>query len=230
MHIFENTSMMAADTVRVAFGDECTSATTVVETQIDVSLDTFAADVSVTSSSPIMSKYRTWEAEDAFLRGLVVIPSIAATLEATTGQWDLRAMIGVHVRTGQDPVRFAYEDIKTYTESTRQEHVRWRGASTAGVFAAEMRRILASQPAQVFFVASDTQESIDALVAEFGESIVKFYARTEFDRSKEQIVASVVDLVILGSTRELLGSNWSSFTEVAARLAGVKPRLAGIHF
>jgi hypothetical protein len=41
---------------------------------------------------------------------------------------------------------------------------------------------------------------------------------------------ALADLMCLGRTRKLVGSNWSSFSEAAGRLGGVSVYLSGVHF
>lgn len=50
------------------------------------------------------------------------------------------------------------------------------------------------------------------------------------DRSSKCVKFAVKDLIMIGKCDFIVGSAYSSFTDVAARLAGVKPLLAGLDF
>lgn len=216
-----------------AVAQQCDTAptnTTVQSAAIDIALETLSTDIVVASSNVVPSKYRTWAEEDMFLRTLALSSNVADELGKLLSQWDFASMIGIHIRLGQDPAKYAYEDTSTYDATVIYELQRWREASAVNVFAAEMRRVLLLTPGQMFYVASDTQEAITTLLGEFGDAIIKYHPRTVFDRSVEQLVAAAVDLYALGATREIWGSNWSSFTEIACRVAGITPRLAGRDF
>jgi hypothetical protein len=230
---FTNISMVAENAVSVIPvepSSDCTPSVLAKSSDIDNVLETAVVDVTVATSNVVFSKYRTWEEEDVFLRELTLEPRLMETLAYLKAELDFKDIIGIHVRVGQNPALHTYEDTTGYEPDAQMEHQRWRTASSAKVFIAEMQRYLAHTPAQVFFVASDTQETIDEMVNVFGNDRVKYYKRVEFDRSVQQVKAAAVDIYALGSTREIWGSNWSSFTEIACRIAGVKPRLAGVDF
>jgi hypothetical protein len=94
-----------------------------------------------------------------------------------------------------------------------------------------MDKIIAENPNQVFFLCCDTQEAYDNLMAS-GKFKIIYFKKDVYDRSLAQLRSAVIDLMLLAKTKYILGSNWSSFTEVAKRLrSGTdKTRIAGVDF
>jgi hypothetical protein len=90
-----------------------------------------------------------------------------------------------------------------------------------------MREILKSVPHQKFFVCCDRRDVYDALR---DMEHVWMYEKTVFDRSVAQVKLALIDLYLLAKTKYILGSNWSSFTELAHRLNGRELKLAGVDF
>jgi hypothetical protein len=65
-----------------------------------------------------------------------------------------------------------------------------------------------------------------------GKYNIFLYEKNIYDRSAEQVKTAVIDLILLSKTKYILGSNWSTFTEIAHRLGGgdKKLKLAGVDF
>ena len=68
------------------------------------------------------------------------------------------------------------------------------------------------------FVATDLQETYDIFEKYYGDRLV-YLKRNVFDRSKEQIIYALADVLLLSKCKKLLGSTWSSFSEAAMRLS-----------
>lgn len=112
-------------------------------------------------------------------------------------------LIGIHIRRGDN------------TESIKH--------SPTEIFQKEIRRILASTPDAVFFIASDNEETRSTLISEFGNTVIICQDKTNFNRgSTSGSISSVIDLITLSLCDEIIGSYYSSFSEVAARM-GNKP-------
>ncbi len=50
------------------------------------------------------------------------------------------------------------------------------------------------------------------------------------DRSEQQVITGLTDILILGKTKKLLASNWSSFSEATKRFSDIPMILAGVDF
>ena len=78
----------------------------------------------------------------------------------------------------------------------------------------EMDNIVKGTPNQVFFLCCDNDEAYNTILGLKKYNIV-YMKKTVYDRSVEQVKSAVVDLILLSKTKYILGSNWSSFTEIA---------------
>ena len=64
-------------------------------------------------------------------------------------------------------------------------------------------------------------ENYEVFIKTYGEKLA-YLPRAVFDRSKEQITYALADAILLSKTSHLLGSTWSSFSEIAMRLSSEK--------
>ncbi|MCX7523039.1 hypothetical protein OSC27_12220 [Microbacterium sp. STN6] len=131
------------------------------------------------------------------------------------------------VRTG---IRHAFDDgpagvpyvgvmIRTapnaHDETLRHSPLEW--------YLARMNQIRDAWPDVPFYVAADTPEAFHAVRQAFD----RCYGTLDKGRynSKRALVASVVDLYLLASSAHLIGPHFSSFPQLAQRLAGAELRL-----
>lgn len=191
--------------------------------------DALPCDIFVASACVLRNNHTNWHKETDALRNLQPKADVLAEVDMFCRHDDVREMIGVHVRMGQAPETAPYEDISGYSAEAMASVGKWRGCSHWQVFANEMARIMAERPSQQFFVCCDREDAVAALRRAFGNNVVT-QERSVYDRSVAEVRAALIDLLLLARTRELLGSNWSSFTEIAHRLSGRAMRLAGINF
>jgi hypothetical protein len=99
------------------------------------------------------------------------------------------------------------------------------------VFIAEMLKIKAAAPATVFYAAADKPEALAALRAALPPGdVLSLHSGGCVDRSATCLQFALADLLLLGKGGALLGSTWSSYSEIAGCFAGVKPRYAGEDF
>lgn len=88
------------------------------------------------------------------------------------------------------------------------------------VFISEMRRAEADG-ANGFFVATDGEVEKGLLRAEFGEEKIVTRENVAKRESSAGVSDAVIDLWLLASTKKVIGSHWSSFSEVAAQIGHV---------
>jgi hypothetical protein len=99
------------------------------------------------------------------------------------------------------------------------------------VFIAEMLRIKAAAPDTVFYAAADRPAALAKLAAALPPGDVLSLDSSEcVDRSAACLQFAIADLLLLGKCGKLLGSTWSSYSEIAGCFANVKPRYAGEDF
>ncbi|OSX69159.1 hypothetical protein BU14_1788s0001 [Porphyra umbilicalis] len=145
----------------------------------------------------------------------------------------LPKMVGVHVRSRRLARDSAAVDASCeYSVASAAITDQWRNASQAPAFAAEMAALVAAGPSTHFFVAVDDAALAAALADQF-PGRTHGLTRACDDRGPTCMQYALVDMMCLARTRLLLGSNWSSFTEMASRLAPSPRqvvRLSGVHF
>ena len=109
----------------------------------------------------------------------------------------------------------------------RTDNVRAQAVSTLDAFQEGIRQFLQRYPQGIVFVASDEPVVATALAATFGEA-VRFRPAESIRRARcEDIMAAVVDLYVLSACTYVLGSYWSSFSDMAAELGGKELMVAG---
>ena len=92
--------------------------------------------------------------------------------------------------------------------------------SPLSLFIEEMEREVAAHADTLFFVASDSEEDKRALRAHFGDRILT--SDRPADRSSlAGMQEGAVDFFTLSRTRRIIGSYYSSFSEVAALIRGI---------
>lgn len=125
----------------------------------------------------------------------------------------LRPAIEAHRRPGQVGVHIRRSDNANATNH-----------SPTGLFIEQMEREVRGDGEIRFFVATDSPEEERVLRDRFPGRIHSHRKRS-LDRSRPEAAEdAVVDLFALASCDRLIGSYWSSFTDVAASLGG-KPRV-----
>jgi hypothetical protein len=101
------------------------------------------------------------------------------------------------------------------------------GKSTTEQFISLMRRELESHPETLFFLATDDKAEERLLRETFPGKILSNENRTLDRNSVEGMHDALLDLYCLASTKKLIGSYWSSFTDIAADMGGIEKVIAG---
>lgn len=179
------------------------------------------ATIYIETANVINFPQHLWEDDAAYLRALVPAPRVQKALDATllTAPVGISQMIGLHIRIGQN---ISPDNTDGWSEDKRQQWARWRSASSYENFT----RVLDQFPNDMFYVASDSQEVYDRLADKYAQQIY-FQRRTLFDRSCDQVITGLVDAIALSKTKAFYGSNWSSFSELVARLGSKNNKYAG---
>jgi hypothetical protein len=126
---------------------------------------------------------------------------ILAEVEAATAGLDVGSFVGVHIR-GTDNAEAAER-------------------SPLEAFLTRMRQEVEKDPAVRFFLATDSGATEHAVKERFPGRVValpKVFARNK----AAGVRAALADLLVLSRCRSILGSHWSSFTNMAAELGGVQ--------
>lgn len=186
-------------------------------------------DIYIVSACVIKSQHSNWKTECDFLRRLEPSPAVMRRINTFEEGHSLRNVIGVHIRMGQDPLQYKYEDISNYTDEGKRSAQNARSVSHWTRFLAEMKRITKIKPKQKFLVCCDNPEALECLVREMPDNVIHVEKKV-YDRSVDQIISALVDLKLLANTKYTLISPWSSFSEMIYRLSGKTFKTAGQSF
>ena len=183
-----------------------------------------------------------WKFAQRQIQRLTPVDRIAEMLQAN------KKMVGLHVRNVFDAPRDAQTNTsvtgaaavegaqKEYGAEGARQLMMWRKASHWTNFVPRMIALLrensfrnphglAQSPLQ-FYLAADSEDAYTGLTKRFPNRI-KFQQRDcasercDF-RDCEGMIYSIVDMLNLGRTKLILGSGWSSYSEVAAYIGGAQ--------
>ncbi|MDR7123696.1 hypothetical protein [Pseudotabrizicola sp. 4114] len=172
-------------------------------------------DVFIRSAYSLKSPHVTMIREQAFLQSLVPSEAVLDLVARVPHPSD----IAVHIRMGTGPEfeHLPYESARNWPPERHLELVEWRKKSDVSRFVRRLESLFANG-AQTAFVAADLAATYTALQDHFGSKI-RFLPRDSFDRSARQLQYALADLMLLTAAPMMLASHWSSFSDVAQRLA-----------
>lgn len=136
----------------------------------------------------------------------VPAPSLQRRIDTITASFGKRC-VGVHIRRTDNTVSM--------------------GKSTTEQFITLMDRELKARPETCFFLATDDAKEEALLRKTFPGRIISNETRTLNRNSETGMHDALVDLYCLAATAKLIGSYWSSFTDIAADMRGIEKVIAG---
>ncbi|MBS6396762.1 MAG: hypothetical protein KH452_06380 [Clostridiales bacterium] len=101
------------------------------------------------------------------------------------------------------------------------------GKSSTEAFIRSMQKELAEDPDTMFYLATDDMEEEARLREAFPDRILSNQKRCLQRDSVEGMHDALLDLYCLASTRRIIGSYFSSFTDIAADMRGIPKIIAG---
>ncbi|MFD0859934.1 O-fucosyltransferase family protein [Roseovarius aquimarinus] len=173
-------------------------------------------DVFIRSAYTLASPYHDRAAEDAFLRGLRAAEPVLEMVKSVDHPSD----VAVHIRMATGPAfdHLSYEAPANWPAERHRELTEWRRKSDVSRFIRRLDAMIAAGAAETIFVAADLPASYAALIEAYGRR-VRYLPRAEYDRSAGQLQTALADMILLTSARHFLASTWSSFSDIAQRLA-----------
>lgn len=175
-----------------------------------------AGDVYVRSAYSLQSPHIDVEVEHLFLRSLRPVAAVERLMSQVRGPFSVAA----HIRMGTGPAfeHLSYESADNWPAHRHAEIVKWRENSHVDRFAKKLDEMLDVGGIESIFLAADLPESYKFLKERYGDRL-RFLNRTLYDRSDAQLQYAAADLLLLSRANILLASNYSSFSDVAQRLA-----------
>ncbi|WP_421598103.1 galactosyltransferase-related protein [Ruegeria sp. MALMAid1280] len=167
------------------------------------------------------------ELERDFLRGLNPSADVQDLIDSVRSPND----IAVHVRMNGGAATDPHGDVPgDWSKSEDEIARRARSRSHYGFFFKRIDELLESSAKATIFLASDNSESYGAFTAKYQDRVTSL-PRAVYDRSETQLKYALADVILLSRAPLLLGSNWSSFTEIAHSMSqNQKLEMSGQHF
>lgn len=175
-----------------------------------------AGDVYVRSAYTLVSPHANFDVEQRFLRGLIAAAPVQDLVNTVRHPND----VALHIRMATGPAfdHLSYESPENWPEDRHTEMLHWRAKSQPEVFEARLDALIAAGEIETVFLAADLPGTYDRFQARYGDRVA-YLPRQLYDRSARQLQYALADLLLLTEAKRLLASNWSSFSDVAQRLA-----------
>lgn len=192
--------------------------------KVDFDVD---APVYVKTYCEINSVHESQRLEMEALRALQVQRSVQKQID----RYDVWNRIGIHIRSQHaGNSKFDFEKAaNNWSEDDQGTITFFRSISDYRYFLPELRRIIETQPEVKFFLCADSEEAVEAIISEVGERVL-YVEKPALDRSKEAVIAALIDFKLLSQTQMILGSYGSSFSKVAQAMGGQEIRYSGRNF
>ncbi|MBI1171865.1 hypothetical protein GC209_10715 [bacterium] len=187
-------------------------------------------DLYVRSAYPLANPHSTWQSENLHIQRLLRPRPEILDLAGGTGA---PASLAVHIRMQGGPgfENLPYEAAANWTPAAHAEIAHWRELCHYSRFIPRIDALIDEGLAESIYVASDTTEAIYKLAERYGTR-VRWMDRPANDRSKVTLAYALAEAIVLSRSPMLLGSYFSSFSELAMRLARspIRLELAGRDF
>ncbi|MCC5450292.1 glycosyltransferase [Rheinheimera sp. UJ51] len=173
-------------------------------------------DIYARSAYVLSSEFTAWDKENQFLQALKPVEQVMALM----APFQVKHRVGAHVRmeAGKGLDHNTYDAIENWTKEGHDELHYWRDKSHYSHFIKRIDQLMKQDKNLQLFLATDLPETYQAFQQYYGDKLA-FLSRTVYDRSKEQIIYALADAMLLSGCNRLLGSTWSSFSELAMRLS-----------
>ena len=173
-------------------------------------------DLYLRAAYTFKSPLSNWESENTFIKQL----KPTSEIENMVKGFDLTNAIAAHVRmeAGAGLDHNTYDSVENWTQEGHDQLHFWREKSHYSNFIKHIDKIFAQEPELTLFLATDLPENYQAFKEYYGDKL-RFLKREVYDRSKEQIKYGLADAILLSQSQRLLGSTWSSFSELAMRMS-----------
>lgn len=180
------------------------------------------ANIYARSAYVLNSPLRNWDDENRFLRALRPVQAVRDMMATVRTPNDVSA----HVRMvgGKNYEHLSFEATDNWTEEGHKLTEFWRKKSHFKHFINRLDTLISEGSADRIFLAADKPETYAEFKACFGDRVAVL-ERQVYDRSAEQLRYALADALLLANSPLLLGSSWSSFSELAMRLSPQKMEL-----
>lgn len=193
---------------------------------IDCDID---RDIYVKSAFVLNSPYSERMLEDKFIQSLEPVEEVNAMVASICQPYNL----SVHIRMegGCKDEILPYESSNNWSKEAHEAIDYWRGKSHFSCFMTFIDKLLSKGEVNSMFLAADSPHAYKHFAARYHEQVC-WLDRNVYDRSMLQVRFALADAILLSKSSLFLGSTWSSFSELATRLADTRlsVRMSGRDF
>lgn len=186
-------------------------------------------DIYARSAFVLNSPHSKWARENRFIQSLKPVQPVLELVNSVRHPND----VSVHVRMsgGRKDEHLPYESRVNWTEEDHDLIDYWRSNSHYSRFTARINALIKEGKADRVFIAADSPEAYEEFRSAFPERLA-WLERDVYDRSAKQLQYALADAVLLSRASLLLGSTWSSLSELAQRISvkGLKVEMSGKDF
>ena len=144
-----------------------------------------------------------------YLHKLKPIKTIRYIVDNFTEKYDVSNLVGVHVR--RDDFLYGKERLGDVSSNKK--------------FFEKMNEILNDDSSTKFLLCTDSQETEDKFIEEFGDRII-IYQKKNRDRTTKIVTQQgLIDLLLLSKTKHIIGTYRSTFNELAWWLGDCKAKV-----
>ncbi len=182
------------------------------------------------SAYVLNSPHSNWDSENDFIKSLKLSNEVNEILGSIdTSERFLAAHVRMEAGKGLD--HNTYDSMDNWTKEGHDELHYWREKSHYSHFLRRIDELFEGGDFEKVFLATDMAETYELFSEYYGQKVF-FLSREVYDRSAEQIKYALADAVLLSRSEKLLGSTWSSFSELAMRISksGLKVEMSGNDF
>lgn len=185
-------------------------------------------DVYIRTAYVINNDFSNWSDENYFLRSLKPVESVCKMVNSVK-----KTNVGIHIRMefAENKKNKSYDDESNWSAESHQKIKEWREKSHYKRFIKRVDQLLNNDLSLKIFLATDTSMVYKEFQKKYDGQLF-FLEREIYNRSKEQLRFALADMILLSRNSYMLGSTWSSFSELAQRLSTTicKVEMSGVDF
>ena len=187
------------------------------------------ADLYLRSAFVFNSPHSDWGRENAALRALRPNQHVLDLVASVRNPNAISAHVRMEAGAGRD--QNAWDQSENWRPEDHELIHLWREKSHFSHFLKRIDALTEQGRADTIFLAADLPETYELFAARYGTRLA-FLQRSVYDRSSEQLVYALADALLLGRAPLMLGSTWSSFSELAMRMVPgeIKVEMSGTDF
>jgi hypothetical protein len=173
-------------------------------------------DAYLRSAFVIKHPASNWDSENLLLRGLQPNAAVRALMADVPDHRDIALHVRMEGAAGTDTN--SYDSAENWRPDSHEAITHWREKSHYRHFLTRLDKLLLEDPGAKLFLAADLPDTYRVFSETYGNRLA-WLERSVFDRSALQLQYALADIALLARCTTLLGSNWSSFSEVALRMS-----------